>query len=63
NDVKIYLQDSHHKISDLYMEIKIKKDTQVTLPFTIGKGQKGLYHVVSDGKMIINQSVTAPENN
>ena len=44
------------------MEIKIKKDTQVTLPFTISKGQKGQYHVVSDGKMIINQSVTAPEN-
>lgn len=60
NDVKVYLNDARRNISDLYMEIKIKKDTQLTLPFIVTKGQKGQYRVVSDGKVIMNQSVSAP---
>ncbi|BDR56089.1 Stk1 family PASTA domain-containing Ser/Thr kinase [Xylocopilactobacillus apis] len=60
NDVKVYLSDAHHNISDLYTEIKIRKDTQITLPFTVEKGQRGQYRVVSDGQLIMSENVTAP---
>ena len=60
NDVKVYISDAHHRMTDLYTEIKIKRDTQLTLPFTVAKGEKGQYRVISDGKVIMNQVVSAP---
>ncbi|MGV0167364.1 Stk1 family PASTA domain-containing Ser/Thr kinase [Furfurilactobacillus sp. WILCCON 0119] len=56
NDVKIYIEDHDKKISDVYQELQITKDTTVTLPFTLAHGKSGRYTVVRDGKTIMTNN-------
>lgn len=59
--VKIYIDDMEHKISDVFKEDKIKKDTEYTITLVIAPDSLGEYKVVRDGDIIIEKTVPYKE--
>lgn len=57
NSVQIYVQDSDHNLNNVYKSMSISNDTEVSIPFTLSKGQTGKYRIVRDGQEISNQTV------
>ncbi|UQS83460.1 Stk1 family PASTA domain-containing Ser/Thr kinase [Bombilactobacillus thymidiniphilus] len=59
NQVKIYLKDANHSLSNVYQNLTITADTPVTLNFQLNHGQVGQYIIERDGQTIVSQTVTA----
>ncbi len=59
--VKIYIEDTDHKISEVYKEDKITKDTSYKITLTVPPDSQGEYKVVRDDELLINKTVSYEE--
>ncbi|HAT53937.1 MAG TPA: Stk1 family PASTA domain-containing Ser/Thr kinase [Lactobacillus sp.] len=59
NDIKIYIKDHDKKLADVYQQMQISSDTDVSLPFTTTADGEGEYVIKRDGHTIMaDHSVT-----
>ncbi|KRL57317.1 Stk1 family PASTA domain-containing Ser/Thr kinase [Furfurilactobacillus rossiae] len=60
NDIKIYIKDHDKKLTDVYQQLQISSDTDVSLPFTTTTNGEGEYVIKRDGHTIMaDHSVTS----
>lgn len=56
NHIVIYMEDTDHRIDDVFREFDITADYDVTLNFRILEGEPGAYIVERDGKIIMQEN-------
>lgn len=56
NHLEIYVEDDNHSINNLYKEGYIKKDSVVSIPFNLTRGD-GRIKIMRDGKEVLNEEV------
>lgn len=62
-EVRIYIEDKSHSMTEPYEKFLITEDTERTLEFVIEEGQKAGYKVFRDQVVIMDQTIPYPENN
>ncbi|MFC0301469.1 Stk1 family PASTA domain-containing Ser/Thr kinase [Virgibacillus soli] len=60
-EVKIYISDIDHDITDVFQEDEITEDKEYTITLTIAPNDYGEYKVVRDGKLFIEKTVPYKE--
>ncbi|ASK63544.1 serine/threonine protein kinase [Virgibacillus phasianinus] len=60
-NVKIYIKDVDHSISEVYKEETITEDKEYTITLTIAPNQTAEYKVLRDGDIVINKTVPYEE--
>lgn len=61
--VRIYIQDRTHSIKDVEQEFQLYSTQVKKLQFEIEKGQKAIYRVVRDDKVIIDETIAYEDLN
>ena len=61
--VRIYIQDRTHSIADIEQEFQLYSTQEKRLQFEIEKGQKAIYRVVRDDKIIIDETISYDDLN
>lgn len=61
HEVKIYVEDMNHELTDLFKNDTIRKDTQYTLELTISPDSSGRYKVMLDDEVVIDRQVPYEE--
>ncbi|MGG0657888.1 Stk1 family PASTA domain-containing Ser/Thr kinase [Rummeliibacillus pycnus] len=56
--VRIYIQDRTHSIADIDQEFQLYSTQHKRLQFEIEKGEKAIYRVVRDDKIIIDETIS-----
>lgn len=56
-EVKIYIQDHKNSIADVKHQFKISESKKMRLQLEIEEGQKAIYRVVRDDKIIIDETI------
>jgi len=57
-EIRIYVQDRKRSIADVDQQFKIYESKKIRLPLAVEEGQKAIYRIVRDDKIIIDETIT-----